>query len=511
MKTPVPSAQPNRLITETSPYLLQHAYNPVDWYPWGEEALERARQEHKPILVSIGYAACHWCHVMERESFEHEHIAQVMNERFVCIKVDREERPDVDQVYMDAVQAMGVGGGWPLNVFLTPEAKPFYGGTYFPPKGWYELLQQVSNAYASEHRLELDRSAEDFARVLRASDLEKYGVQTAAGAVNRQKLQLLLANLEKRFDRKLGGTSRAPKFPMPTIWRFLLRAHLLTGNHLLLTQARLTLTEMARGGIYDQIGGGFARYSMDEEWLAPHFEKMLYDNGQLVSLFAEAYQVTQDEEYRAVVRDTIAFVQRELLSPEGGFYASLDADSEGVEGKFYVFTWQELHEVLGDESSMAAAYYNCTAEGNWEHGQNILHRRQSDVDFAAVHQLTPVVLNELVRGWQQKLLAYRSQRVRPGLDDKILAGWNALMLRGLCDAYRAFAEPPYLTLALQNAAFIETNLVRADTGGLWRTWKAGCGSVAAFFGGLRPADRRLHQLTRSDVRRKMAAPCSAAH
>ncbi|KAA9338275.1 thioredoxin domain-containing protein [Hymenobacter busanensis] len=481
MHTPSPDARPNRLAHETSPYLLQHAYNPVDWYPWGEEALQRARNEQKPILVSIGYAACHWCHVMERESFEHEQIARVMNERFVCIKVDREERPDVDQVYMDAVQAMGVGGGWPLNVFLTPEAKPFYGGTYFPPKGWFELLQQVSNAYASaEHRPELDKSAEDFARVLRASDLEKYGVQAAAESVDRQQLQKLLLALEKRFDRQRGGTGRAPKFPMPVIWRFLLRAHQLTGNHLALTQTTRTLTEMAWGGIYDQVGGGFARYSVDEEWLVPHFEKMLYDNGQLVSLYAEAYQVTQDEEYRAVVRDTVAFVQRELLSPEGGFYASLDADSEGVEGKFYVWELAELYDVLGDEAPLAAAYYRCTAEGNWEHGQNILHRRQNDAEFAAAHQLTSGVVAELVRGWQQKLLTHRSRRVRPGLDDKILTGWNALMLRGLCDAYRAFTEREYLALALRNAEFIEANLVRTYTGGLWRSWKAGRGSVVAF-------------------------------
>ncbi|RTQ50090.1 thioredoxin domain-containing protein [Hymenobacter gummosus] len=480
MTSSAPTARPNRLIHETSPYLLQHAHNPVDWYPWGEEALSRARQEQKPILVSIGYAACHWCHVMERESFEHEQIARMMNERFVCIKVDREERPDVDQVYMDAIQAMGVGGGWPLNVFLTPEAKPFYGGTYFPPRQWFELLQQVSNAYASaEHRPALDKSAEDFARVLRAHDLEKYGVRASAAATSRRELQKLLGNLEKRFDTHLGGLSKAPKFPMPVVWRFLLRACVLTGNHALRTQTELTLREMAWGGLYDQIGGGFARYSVDAQWLVPHFEKMLYDNGQLLSLYAEAYQLGQDELYRDVVQQTVAWLRRELMSPEGGFYSSLDADSEGEEGKFYVFTLDELHEALGDEAPLAADYYRGTAVGNWEHGRNILHRRHTDADFAQAHQLTPGVVAALVESWRDRLLAYRSQRVRPGLDDKILTGWNALALRGLVDAYRAFRQPEYLQLALQNAEFIENNLRRAG-GGLWRTTKHGRASIPAF-------------------------------
>jgi uncharacterized protein len=474
------AAQPNRLVHESSPYLLQHAHNPVDWFPWGEEALNRARTEQKPILVSIGYAACHWCHVMERESFEHEQIARVMNERFVCIKVDREERPDVDQVYMDAVQAMGVGGGWPLNVFLTPEAKPFYGGTYFPSRQWFELLQQVSNAYASpEHRPALDKSAEDFARVLRAHDLEKYDVRAAAAGLSRRQLQELLGNLARRFDTKLGGTSKAPKFPMPVIWRFLLRAQALTGNHAERRQLELTLREMAWGGIYDQVGGGFARYSVDAEWLVPHFEKMAYDNGQLLSLYAEAYQATQDELYRDVVAQTVTWLRRELTSPEGGFYSSLDADSEGEEGKFYVYTLDELRAALGDEAPLAADYYRCTAVGNWEHGSNILHRRQSDHDFAQAHQLTPGVVAELVQGWRDQLLTYRSQRGRPALDDKILTGWNALLLRGLVDAYRAFHQPDYLQLALQNAEFIEQNL-RRNGGGLWRTTKNGRATIPAF-------------------------------
>ncbi|TGE16241.1 thioredoxin domain-containing protein [Hymenobacter elongatus] len=475
------SSQPahtNRLSQETSPYLLQHAHNPVAWYPWGPEALERAHAEQKPIIVSIGYAACHWCHVMERESFENVHIAQLMNEYFICIKVDREERPDVDHVYMDALQAMGVQGGWPLHVFLNPEAKPFYGGTYFPPRSWVQLLESIGQGYQGEHRAELDASAEQFALGLRTSDLDKYGVVASDLVLSEEQFKLLVYNLGVRFDREKGGMNRAPKFPMPSIWRFLLRCHARTGSQLVLDQTMVTLREMAWGGIYDQAGGGFARYSVDEEWLVPHFEKMLYDNGQLVSLYAEAYQVTQDELFREVVYDSVAFVKRELTSPEGGFYSSLDADSEGEEGKFYVFTTEELSGLLGDEEPLFAAYYTCTALGNWEHGRNILHRRQSDADFAAAHNLTPGVVAAIVAGWKQKIMAARAQRVRPGLDDKILTGWNALMLSGLVDAYRAFGEADFLELALRNAHFLQQHLRHGPC--LRRSYKAGRATIDGF-------------------------------
>jgi uncharacterized protein YyaL (SSP411 family) len=475
------SSQPastNRLSQETSPYLLQHAHNPVDWYPWGPEALSRAQAEQKPIIVSIGYAACHWCHVMERESFEKPHIAQVMNEHFVCIKVDREERPDVDQVYMDALQAMGLQGGWPLNVFLNPDAKPFYGGTYFPPRSWVQLLESIGQAYQGEHRAELDKSAEEFARILRASDLEKYGAAPSELTLSEEQFKLLVYNLGVRFDSEKGGLNRAPKFPMPSIWRFLLRCHARTGSPLVLNQTLLTLREMAWGGIYDQVGGGFARYSVDVEWLVPHFEKMLYDNGQLVSLYAEAFQLTQDETFRQVVYDTIAFVRRELASPEGGFYSSLDADSEGEEGKFYVFTKEELQHIIGDQEPLFSDYYNCTALGNWEHGRNILHRHQSNADFATKHELTPGVVAELVAEWKQKIMAARAQRMRPGLDDKILTGWNALMLNGLTDAYRAFGEAEFLELALQNAQFLQKNLRHGPR--LHRNYKNGRATIDGF-------------------------------
>jgi uncharacterized protein YyaL (SSP411 family) len=479
----------NRLAQETSPYLLQHAHNPVDWYPWGPEALAKAQTEQKPILVSIGYAACHWCHVMERESFENEAVARVMNAHFICIKVDREERPDVDQIYMDAVQAMGVQGGWPLNVFLTAEAKPFYGGTYFPQGNWTKLLENIGQAYAGEHRAELEQSAERFAQAIGKSELEKYsshlkldevadGSETGPAGVSDEEFKLLVYNLGVKFDRQYGGMNRAPKFPMPSIWRFLLRGHAISGSRVLLEQTVLTLREMAWGGIYDQAHGGFARYSVDEEWLAPHFEKMLYDNGQLISLYSEAFQVTGEELFRETVYDTVEFVRLELTNDEGGFYSSLDADSEGEEGKFYVFTKEELRVIIGEEEPLFSDYYNCTALGNWEHGRNILHRRQTDAAFAEAHQLTPGTVAELVTGWKQKIMAARATRVRPGLDDKILTGWNALMLQGLCDAYRAFAEPEFLVMAERNAAFIQHTLRNGEQ--LYRTAKNGKASISGF-------------------------------
>ncbi|MFD1468288.1 thioredoxin domain-containing protein [Hymenobacter caeli] len=475
----MPTHAPNRLAHETSPYLLQHAYNPVDWYAWGPEALARAQAEQKPILVSIGYAACHWCHVMERESFENEAVAAVMNTHFVCIKVDREERPDVDQVYMEALHAMGVQGGWPLNVFLTADARPFYGGTYFPRANWMQLLANIGEAYAGEHRAELEQSAARFVEVIGASELEKYGATVAtAGGVSDEEFKLLLYHLGLNFDRERGGTNRAPKFPMPSIWRFLLRAHAVTGSQGALDQAVLTLREMAWGGIYDQAHGGFARYSVDGDWLAPHFEKMLYDNGQLVSLYSEAFQVTAEPLFRDVVYDTVEFVRLELTSEDGGFYSSLDADSEGEEGRFYVFTHDELREIMGPEEPLFSEYYNCTAEGNWEHGRNILHRREPDADFAVHHHLAPEALAALVAGWKQKIMAARAGRVRPGLDDKILTGWNALMLQGLTDAYRAFGEPEFLAMAERNANFIEQHLRQGPR--LWRTFKAGTAHISGF-------------------------------
>ncbi|GHA73093.1 thioredoxin domain-containing protein [Pontibacter akesuensis] len=487
--------KPNRLLNESSPYLLQHAYNPVDWYPWGEEALQKAKQEDKPILVSIGYAACHWCHVMEHQSFEQEKIAEVMNKHFVCIKVDREERPDVDAVYMDAMQAMGVRGGWPLNVFLNPEAKPFYGGTYFPPQQWVSLLANIAAAY-EKSRSELDKSAEQFAKHLNVSELDKYGLQQKNFHIREDDFKLMGYNLSTRFDKKRGGMGEAPKFPMPSNYLLLLRYQHHTSDYTALNQVDLTLREMAYGGIYDQIGGGFARYSVDAEWLVPHFEKMLYDNGQLISLYAEAYQATRETLYHDVVYETIGFVERELMSTEGGFYSSLDADSEGVEGKFYTFTKDELQEMMGDEEPLFSKYYHATAAGNFEHGQNILHRRISDEEFAQENQLELEVLQEMVQGWKETIMEVRAKRVRPGLDDKILTSWNALMLKALSDAYYVFGNKHFLDLALRNANFILANLKQGEK--LYRNYKQGRATIDAFledYALLARAFIRLYEVT----------------
>jgi uncharacterized protein len=470
----------NRLIHESSPYLLQHAYNPVDWYPWGAEALQKAQAEQKPILVSIGYAACHWCHVMEHQSFEQEQIAQVMNQYFVCIKVDREERPDVDQIYMDAIQAMGIQGGWPLHVFLNPEAKPFYGGTYFPPQQWLKVLGNIAQAFRN-HRDELDHSAQQFAQHLNTSDLHKYGLLQPEPDFTEKDFHQLFHHFQLRFDRSRGGLGQAPKFPMPANYAFLLRYHHYTQQAQALEHTLRTLQEMqemAYGGIYDQAGGGFARYSVDADWLVPHFEKMLYDNGQLVSLYAEAYAVTQNPLFKEVVYETVAFVERELRSPEGGFYSSLDADSEGEEGKFYVFTHQQVKNILGTEEPLFSQYYQITDEGNWEQGLNILHRKESDEAFAAAHHLELAALQNLVQGWKQKILAARARRVRPGLDDKILTSWNALMLKGLADAYQVFGEPRFLELAEQNARFLLGQLSQGQ--GLYHNYKNGKASITGF-------------------------------
>ncbi len=472
------SRKTNRLIHESSPYLLQHAHNPVDWFPWGKEALEKAKQEDKLILVSIGYAACHWCHVMEHQSFEDAEIAGFMNEHFVCIKVDREERPDVDQIYMEALQAMGLQGGWPLNVFLNPEAKPFYGGTYFPPEQWVQVLENVANAYQTK-RAELDASAEQFVQHLKTDELEKFGLKfSETNTFSAEEREEIYRNLGKRFDRKRGGMSQAPKFPMPANYQFLLRYFHQTQNTDALAQLILTLTEMAYGGIYDQAAGGFARYSTDEDWLVPHFEKMLYDNGQLVSLYAEAYMVTKDPLYKQVVYETINFVERELMDHEGGFFSSLDADSEGVEGKFYVFTKAELEQILGEEEPLFSKYFNVTAAGNWEHGQNILHRKISNEAFARENQLDLEMLQEMVKEWKRKIIMARIERVRPGLDDKILLGWNALMLRGLTDAYKAFGEKEFLDLAIVNAEFLLQNMRIGSQ--LYRNYKRGNASIPGF-------------------------------
>ena len=469
--------KPNRLIHEKSPYLRQHAYNPVDWYPWGEEALQKARDEDKPIIISIGYSACHWCHMMAHESFENEDIAEVMNYGFVCIKVDREERPDIDQVYMEAVQAMGLPGGWPLNVFAMPDQRPFYGGTYFRPQQWMHILKSIIRAF-TEDRHKLEESAGEFARTLSVGVAEKYGLHEGEAVFSKDDLRRMTAEMKVRFDKISGGLRGAPKFPNPSVWQFLLTADYLQHDSEVRGQVMHTLRQMARGGIYDQLGGGFARYSVDERWLAPHFEKMLYDNAQLVSLYSQAYQVTGEGLFQDVVYETVDFVERELTSPEHGFYSALDADSEGEEGKFYVWSAEEIDEVLGDDASWFKDYFNVRRDGNWERGKNIFHRTMEADAFAKERGMEPMEFRDKLKKAKSRLFGVRARRVHPGLDDKVLAAWNGLMIRGLSDAWQAFGEKPFLHLAWKNGRFLMENLIEGNA--LWRTVPTGEKGVRGF-------------------------------
>lgn len=470
-------AHTNRLASESSPYLLQHAHNPVEWFPWGEEALQKAKAEDKPILVSIGYSACHWCHVMEHECFEKQEVAEVMNKLFINIKIDREERPDIDQIYMDATTAMGLRGGWPLNVFLTPDAKPFYGGTYFPKDHWLNLLGQVSNAYTN-HREDILKSAEGFVESLNQSDVLKYGLVDESQAFSKDELNIAYDRISKQFDRTMGGMDKVPKFPMPSIYLWLLRDYALTQRKGSLEQVELTLDKMAMGGIYDTIGGGFARYSVDGEWFAPHFEKMLYDNGQLLSLYSEAFTITKKALYKDVIEDTYTWVTREMLSKEGGFYSALDADSEGVEGKYYCWHYEELKDLIGEDMQLFSAYYSITEAGNWEHGMNILFRRFTDSEFAQFNNISEEELRSNTLRWKNTLFAARDPREHPGLDDKILASWNGIMLKGLCDAYRTLGDERILNTALFNAEFILTKLYDGKT--LYHSYKNKKASIPGF-------------------------------
>jgi len=447
----------NRLANSSSPYLLQHANNPVDWYPWGTEALQKAKDENKLILVSIGYSACHWCHVMEHESFEDEQVAAVMNEYFVCIKVDREERPDVDQIYMSAVQLMTGRGGWPLNCICLPDQRPVYGGTYFRKNDWASLLFNLADFYKQK-----PKEAEEYAVRLTEGiqQYESVNFIDAQAEYTKEDLEPILKNWERYFDRVEGGIGNAPKFPMPNNWQFLMRYAFLMQDNDVAQQVKLTLHKMAFGGIYDHIGGGFARYSVDGYWHVPHFEKMLYDNAQLVALYSEAAVWQYDPLYPQIVSETITFIKRELTSPEGGFYSALDADSEGVEGKFYTFTKEEIEKILGSDADLFCIYYHITEDGNWEEEEtNVFFRKQTDEQLAEKVGLSESDLVAKINLLKNKVLEGRGKRVRPGLDYKILTSWNGLMLKGLCEAYRAFNKPEYLELALQNAQFLDDRMI----------------------------------------------------
>ena len=465
------SRVPNRLAAESSPYLLQHQHNPVDWFPWGAEALAKARDENRPIFLSVGYAACHWCHVMEHESFEDEDTAAYLNEHFVSIKVDREERPDLDQIYMGAVTAITGHGGWPMTVFLMPDGRPFHGGTYFPPEPRYgmpsflQLLEQVYEAWVIR-RDDLDNGAQQLVEALQR-------VQVGASTSELTELTLRQASrvLAASHDRQHGGWGTAPKFPQPMALEFLLRRHAATGEGLLLDVVERSLTKMARGGIYDQLGGGFHRYSVDAEWLAPHFEKMLYDNAQLARVYLHAWQVTGKSEYREVVEATLDYVAREMTHPDGGFFSTQDADSEGEEGKFFVWSLAEVDELLGDDAPLFRDAYDVSPTGNWE-GKTILRRvRDADV-LASMHGLAVADVEARLALGRAALIEQREGRIRPGLDDKVLTAWNGLMLATVADAARVLDRGDYRDMAVRAGEFALREL-RRPNGRLWRTWRDG--------------------------------------
>ena len=449
----------NSLVSESSPYLLQHAHNPVNWHPWGEEALSMAKAGNKLLLVSIGYAACHWCHVMELECFEDEAVAGFMNENFVCVKVDREERPDVDQVYMDAVQLLTGSGGWPLNVICLPDGRPVYGGTYFPKERWLAMLEQVLD-YVRKNPGEAEQQAKSLTEGIKGSELIHENREAVEFSMDD--LALVFSNWKKGIDFINGGLQRAPKFPLPVGYEFLLQYYFLSGDADALSAVTTTLDKMSEGGIYDQIGGGFARYSTDALWKVPHFEKMLYDNAQLVSLYSKAYQLTKYPQYQAVVYETLEFVKRELTSAVGAFYSSLDADSEGEEGKFYVWKYEELKRFLNEDIGLIIDYFSITEAGNWEKGNNILYRPASDKELAEIFGLHEEELMKRIHQAKKVLLDERGKRIRPALDDKILTSWNAMMLKGYVDAYRAFDNEGFLVSAIKNAEFILQNLKHED-------------------------------------------------
>jgi len=470
----------NQLIHETSPYLLQHAHNPVDWYPWGEEALGRAKKENKPILVSIGYSACHWCHVMEKECFENKAIAQVMNERFINIKVDREERPDLDEIYMNAAQVMTGSGGWPLNVFLTPDLVPFHAGTYFPPEdrggmpGFPKILAIVSDYYMN-HRGEVDKIKSQLQETLQ----QMTRMVPSKAALDANVFAKAYEALESQFDPTYGGFGGAPKFPNPMSLSFLLRYWKKTHSEQALSMVEMTLEKMASGGLYDQIGGGFHRYSVDDRWLIPHFEKMLYDNALLSQIYAEAYQATKKERYRRVVEEVLDYVLSEMTSPEGGFYSAQDADSEGKEGKFYVWTQDEIKKILGKEKGTPfCAYYGVTPQGNFEEESNVLHVPSSPRKVCDLYGLTLQDLEKLLEKGRQKLLAEREKRVKPNRDEKVLASWNGLMISGFVDGFKVAGNKKYLQAAEKAASFILQKMKRS--GLLMRVFSKGKSHVNGY-------------------------------
>ena len=471
----------NDLINETSPYLLQHAYNPVDWKAWNDKTLELAKSENKLMIISIGYSACHWCHVMEEESFENDSIAKIMNESFVNIKVDREERPDVDQVYVNAVELMTGNAGWPLNCITLPDGRPIFGGTYFTREQWQQILIDISKLY-NETPEKAIAYAESLTQGLQQSNL--ITLNTSKASFQQKDVNTAVEISKKILDKNYGGFNGAPKFPMPITLDYLLRYQHQFNDPEINDYVQNTLTKMAYGGLYDQIGGGFSRYSVDAKWHVPHFEKMLYDNAQLVSLYSKAYLQEKNELYKTIVEETLAFVDAELSTEQGAFYSSLDADSdnqqgESEEGAYYVWTKAELQTLLKEDYLLFEDYYNVNDYGLWEKDHYVLIRNQSNTDFIKKHNLTSEALSAKLKSWKSTLLNARNQRKKPNRDDKVLTSWNALMIQGYVDAYRAFGNESYLEKATDNAFFLVQNQFRPD-GGLNRNFKDGKSTINAY-------------------------------
>lgn len=478
----------NHLIHETSPYLLQHAHNPVEWFPWGELAFEKARKEDKPILISIGYAACHWCHVMEHESFENVATAEFMNTYFVNIKVDREERPDLDHIYMNTCQLLTGAGGWPLNVFLTPELLPFSAGTYFPPKpgygkpSWLDVLMYMKNVFTNE-RDKVEQQAQSIREHLFKMDqsfIEKINLPEGTALFTNEELITTVKQLKKQFDTEDGGFGSAPKFPGSMALLFLLRHNFFHKDEAVQQHIHLSLNKMMFGGIYDHIGGGFARYTVDKKWMIPHFEKMLYDNALLISLYSEAYREQPNNNYKRVIENTLAFVEREWMTAEGGFYASYDADSEGVEGKFYTFTYNELQSILKGNFALAEKVYQIKEDGNWEH-TNILFRNKTNDEHAEEMGISVAELSQELDAINKQLFDYRENRIKPGLDNKIILSWNALMCSGYVQAFKALGNEHYKSIAIKNLEFMLSAFVdQQNAGVLLHTYSNGIAKYPAF-------------------------------
>jgi len=464
----------NSLIHASSPYLLQHAHNPVNWLEWNEETLLKAKSEDKMILVSIGYSACHWCHVMEHESFENEEVAELMNKNFICIKVDREERPDIDQIYMDAVQLLTGRGGWPLNCFALPDGRPLHGGTYFPIEQWKKTLQSIADFYqdrkveAFEYAAELTNGINKLDQIIPAEN----------SAIKLATIETAVENWSKNFDLIYGGYNWAPKFPMPNNWQFYLQYYQFSKNELLLEAVTQTLNGMANGGIFDQIEGGFARYSTDVYWKAPHFEKMLYDNGQLMGLYAQAFQLTKNPLYKNIIYKTHQFLQHELTHESGLFYSALDADSEGIEGKYYIWTRQELVEYLGENEPLFSLYYSVDAYGNWEHGANILYKTRTIEELESITGKSSLEIAVIIEKCNVILVAERNKKTKPGLDDKVITSWNSLMISGYCEAYKALNDKTFFYAAQKALDSILENLWVNNQ--LFRIYKNGKISIHGF-------------------------------